>query len=140
MCRGIFTVGVVVTNGTFSANDKLGDYSRINARSSGISIIARCLTGLGPSGNDNSVLGGLYFNGSKIPHRASCIGSSNNIISEPGTAAAGVFNIQQCRALTTAAEGVYTCTMMNSSMMNESIRFGVYFSLRSESADLYPVT
>ena len=34
------------------------------------------------------------------------------------------------------AEGVYTCIMKNSSMVNESIRFGVYSSGRSESFDI----
>ena len=45
----------------------------------------------------------------------------------------------QCmnKDFSTSVEGIYTCVMINSSMMNESISFGVYFSGRSESLNLY---
>ena len=95
------------------------------------------MTGLGPSGsNDNAVLGGVYFNGSKIQHGKKCA-DSQVMLSKPGTKTAGVFNIKQCGSFSTTAEGIYTCTIENSSMMNESIRFGVYFTERSKSLDLY---
>ena len=44
----------------------------------------------------------------------------------------------QCMSknFSTSVEGIYTCVMMNSSMINESISFGIYFSGRSESVDL----
>ena len=142
--RGSFTVGVVLISGNnFDSANALTDYSYITdaGTSSGITFLGRCMTGLGPSGNDNGVLGGLYFNGSQIPNRASC--SSQDLIQpEPSTDAAGVINIHRCRQFNIAAEGVYTCTMMNSSMMNESVRFGIYFNVRSKSLGLcvYPIT
>ena len=47
----------------------------------------------------------------------------------------GVLNIRLCESkhLTTSTEGVYTCRLMNSSMMYQSVSVGVYFSGRSES-------
>ena len=146
MYRCVFTVGTAVIRGfNFNSANALTDYSHITARTIGTgaanAVIARCVTGLGPSGNDNGVLGGVYFNGSMIPNRATAC-TSGSVASvgvmqpEPGSGAAGVINIWQCGAFSTAAEGVYTCTMMNSAMMTESIRFGIYFSGRSESLDL----
>ena len=95
--------------------------------------ITRCVTGLGPNGTDNNTaLGGCYFDGTKIPF-AMC--NEFSAIVQPRVASnwAGVINIQQCRdKLTTDVEGVYTCIMLNSSMMNESILFGVYSIGRSK--------
>ena len=134
-------VGIALIGGDnpiISAN-AISDYSYVNARG-GVDIrIARCVTGLDPSATDNnSALGGVYFNGRRIPF-TSC-GENGAAIIQPRPASnlnnLGVINIAQCRALTTTAEGIYTCTMMNSSMMNESVRFGVYFIGRSESLDL----
>ena len=154
MYRGVFTVGIAVTqvmygpfnNSLISAN-ALTDYSYIYARNSihyhfGAQL-ARCVTGLGPTGTDsdaNDILGGLYFNGIKIPALAppfSCSYNSQMIQVRLGDSLAGVFNFHQCELLTTATEGVYTCTLTNSAMMNESVRFGIYFNGRSESLDLY---
>ena len=137
MFRGVFTVGVAITDGAgFALADTLTDYSYINARGgndNGVQL-ARCLTGLGPRSSNNGVLGGWYFNGNKIPNSATC---DATIQPRPGSVTAGIININQCGAFTTAAEGVYTCALMNSAMINESIRLGVYFSGRSESLDLY---
>ena len=92
------------------------------------------MTGLGPSGTDNnSVMGGLYFNGSRIPFAPCNNSSSATIQPSPATDIAGVIDVVQCRSFSTVDEGVYTCEMMNSLMMIESIRFGVYFTGRSES-------
>ena len=117
----------------------LTDYSYINARSIDPIVVrlARCLTGLGPSGNSNSVLGGLYFNGTMMPNSDEVSCTSTVIQVRPGNTIAGVINMRQCEAFSTTVEGIYTCTMMNSSMMNESVRFGIYFTGRSESLDLY---
>ena len=139
MYRGVFTVGVAITHGSsFALADALTDYSYINVGGSnvhGAPVIARCLTGLGPSGNDNSVLGGWWYpNGTKMPNRVVC---REIITSVPGGLAAGFINIHHCRAFTTADEGVYTCTMINSSMMNQSVRLGVYLTGRSGSLDFY---
>ena len=137
----IFTIGAAVTPGSnISSVNIATDYSRITARdgdSNGV-MLARCLTGLGPSGNDNGVLGGLYYNGIRIPNGGEQGPCASDVIQvRPGSNNAGVINIHQCGAISTAVEGIYTCTMMNSSMMNQSVRFGMYFSGRSESLDLY---
>ena len=140
MYRGVFTIGIALISGNnFDYANALTDYSYITdaGTSSGISFLGRCLTGLGPSGNNNGVLGGFYFNGNHIPNTASSCPSQDLIQPAPGTLAAGVINLRQCGQFNIAAEGVYTCTLMNSSMMNESIRFGIYFNRRSELFDLY---
>ena len=157
MYRGVFTVGVALievmynTDGTRGSNtltsaNALNEYSYVYARDSpgdNGAQLARCVTGLGPTSTDNDandILGGLYFNGNKIPalaSPASCSDNSEMIQARLGGSLAGVFNFQQCESLTTAAEGVYTCALMNSAMMNESVRFGVYFTGRSKSLDLY---
>ena len=141
MYRGVFTVGVAVTlNSLTDANDFLTDYSYIHASDSpgdGV-LLGRCVTGLGPGGDDNGVLGGWYFNGHMIRNsgeQASCL--SDVIQVRPGAKTAGVSNIHQCKAFSTSVEGIYTCTMMNSSMMNQSVRLGIYLNGRSESLDLY---
>ena len=142
MYRGVFTVGVAITSGSLIPDHILTDYSHVNARSGNGNgnFVARCLTGLGPTGTNsdaNNVLGGWYFNGTMIPNsdeQASC--SSDVIQARAGATTAGVINLHQCQQFSTAAEGVYTCTMMNSSMMNESFRFGAYFTGRSKSLKL----
>ena len=154
MYRGVFTVGVVVTRNSLTDDtDFLTDYSYVYASDSpgnGV-LLARCLTGLGPTRTDNNAnreLGGWYFNnGNMIPNSGvnQVCGSpaENNlpavgaIQAIPGLKTAGVSNLRQCDPFTIALEGIYTCTMRNSSMMNQSIRLGVYFSVRSESLDLY---
>ena len=145
MYRAVFTIGIAVTravpgnNAIVSANDISSDNSHTNDRNSR-GQIARCVTGLGPSDTeDNTILGGVYFNESGIPD-VGCDDMSSPIIRQQaaGLGNPGVINIIQCRTpFTTALEGIYTCTIMNSSMMEQSIRFGVYFSARSESLDLY---
>ena len=144
MYRSVFTLGVVVTRGfTVAQTNILTDYSYVTAKDGtgdGVWLV-RCLTGLGPSDNDSGVLGGLYFNGNRIPNGPIC--SSEGII-QPALEilTAGVTNVHQCEAFSTSVEGIYTCTMMNSSMMNELIRFGIYFAGRSESFDIsiYSIT
>ena len=150
MYRGVFTVGVAVTEVIYTGNtissqalassNALTDYSYVNARGgnpNGATLLARCLTGLGPNGtNDgaNGVLGGLYFKGTMISNSGElgpCT-TSDVIQVRPGGGIAGVTNILQCAAFTTDNEGVYTCTMMNSSMMNQSVRFHIYLNGRSE--------
>ena len=147
MYRGVLIVGVAVTrNSLTDADDFLTDYSYIYASDSPGSgvVLARCATGLGPTStsiNANSELGGWYFNGNMIPnsdvHDECNRQSVGAIQARPGAATAGVINLRQCDPFTIALEGIYTCTMMNSSMMNQSVRLGVYFSVRSESLDLF---
>ena len=53
----------------------------------------------------------------------------------------GVINLWNCETtLSPAAEGVYTCVILDSSMMNQTRRVGVYFSNRSESLGVHPIT
>ena len=133
------------SNAIVSAN-AIDDYSYVNARDSGITVsvqIARSVTGLGPNvSDDNSGLGGVYFNGSKLPFET-CSGSSRSIHPRAaGLNNLGVINVIQCSApFTTALEGIYTSIMVNSSMMEQSVRFGVYYTGRSESLIIiYPIT
>ena len=152
MYRGVFIVGVAAievmynADGTFSSGalipaNALTDYSYINARDGDPNgdLIARCLTGLGPTNTSmgaNGPLGGLYFNGNMIPNSGEQGPCSSDVIQvRPGANIAGVTNFHQCEAFSTSVEGIYTCTMMNSSMMDQSVRFGVYFTGRSELLD-----
>ena len=143
MYRSVFTVGVAVTRTSLYLTDILTDYSYVNARSGYGSgqFVARCLTGLGPTSTNssaNGALGGFYFNGTMIPNSGEGASCSSNVIQvRPGSWLAGIVNMHKCGYFSTATEGVYTCTMMNSSMMNQSVRFGVYFTGRSESLDLH---
>ena len=147
MYRGVFTVGVAVTmpvtNDNLNSANAIADYSYITASDApfgnmGIQI-ARCVTGLGPrsSSENNGDLGGLYFNGIMITNSNTQTCGSDVIQVRPGGSVAGLANIHQCASLTTATEGVYTCTMRNSSMMDQSVRFGLYLSGKSELLDLY---
>ena len=135
----VITIGVAVTDSTSSLAGVLTN-SYINAPGNDV-LIARCLTGLGPSGtsnNANGVLGGWYFNGTMIPNSGEQGPCASDVIQvRPGANTAGISNIRQCGAFSTSVEGIYTCTMMNSSGMNQSVRLGVYFAVRSESLDLY---
>ena len=111
----------------------LNDYSVIylNGTEQNRGILFRCVSGLGSSGrNNNSVIGDLYFNNKPLPGDT-CNGfvvaeGANNLDRYPG-----VYNARLCRNLTTTTEGVYTCILMNSSMMYQSMSVGVYFSGRS---------
>ena len=145
MYRGVFTVGVALTRDSLTdANDFLTDYSYIHASdspgSNGV-LLARCMTGLGPTGTSNDVLGGWYFGGTMIPNSGETVQCGNPAVSaiqaRLGGINAGVINMRQCRTFTNIEEGIYTCTMRNSSMVEQSIRLGVYFTGRSESLELY---
>ena len=106
-------------------------------------VISRCSTGLGPSvSNNNTVLGGWYFNGHAVPigHGKKCFGPTFEIRGANNRWYPGVINLYLCGTFTTTEEGVYSCIMMNSAMMNQTMRVGVYFSGRSESLDMYPIT
>ena len=148
MYRSVFTVGVALTrNSLIDADDFLTDYSYIHASyspgSNGV-LLARCLTGLGPYGTysvSNAESGGWDFNGTMIPNSGAYTECDHPAVgaiqSRFGFSTAGVINLRRCDPFIIALEGIYTCTMMNSAMMNQSIRLGVYFTGRSESLDLY---
>ena len=131
---GVALIGVKPDNNDIVSANALSNYSYVNtADSNSISIqIARCVSGMGPSGtDDNTALGRCYFNGTRKPF-LKCVDSSAIIQPNVAGRLTGVINILQCRALTTDVEGIYTCVLLNSLMINESIRFGVYFTGRSE--------
>ena len=147
---GIALIGVVPVaggNALVSANS-FTNYSYVNARNGTITQgvqIARCVTGLGPSvSDDNYAVGGLDFTRNRI-RNGRCTDSFSAIV-QPQPAllkSLGVINIQQCTEFSTSVEGIYICVMMNSSMMNESLSFGVYFNGRCESPDCvctYPIS
>ena len=140
MYRGVFTVGVAVAdNQPFASAIALTDYSYITTSGSSRMLLARCLTGLGPNEARvlaNEVLGGWYFKGTKISNGPQCTQAGAIIQPIPGASVAGLISIYQCQQFTTATEGVYTCTISNSSMMDQSVRLGIYLNGRSESLDL----
>ena len=101
----------------------------------------RCASGLGPFGNDpNTALGGWYFNSKKISVLQGCKGPVFEVRQANPNKYPGVINLYLCKTFTVTEEGVYSCIMTNSSMMNETTRVGVYLSSRSESIDMYPIT
>ena len=143
MYRGVFTVGVAITDGQrFAFAIALTNYSYITTSGSSRMLLARCLTGLGPDGPNstralaNEVLGGWYFKGTKIPNGPQCTQAGALIQPIPGASVAGLIALYQCGQFTTSTEGVYTCIIRNSAMMNESVRLGIYLNGRSESLDL----
>jgi len=98
---------------------------------SGIGLLFRCASGLVPSGNSSIELGGIYFRGTMI-HNGICDGP---VIQPRGanlSSFVGVVDVHLCRALTADDEGVYTCTMRNSSMELQSLRVGVYLTGRGK--------
>ena len=140
-CLG--TLGIAVTGASDISTDLVSsnqhtDYSYIphNVMLDPHKAILRCATGLGPSGSDNNtVLGGWYFNGSQIPIGSNCNGPVFEVRGATVMNNPGVISLYLCGTFTTTEEGVYSCIMMNSSMMEENMRVAVYFSGRSELLD-----
>ena len=121
-------------NNLVQASNVLDDYSviyiNVNVRGIMEGILFRCVTGLGPSDSNNEI-GNLYFNGMLLP-KSDCSG----YVKAKGAKLkrySGVLNARVCRNFTTSTEGIYTCTLTNSSMMNQSMSVGVYFNVRSKS-------
>ena len=120
------------------ASNVVNDYSYIllNGSERNNHILFRCFTGLGPTGTDtNNVIGDLYYNNMVLADGVCTSGfiqaeGAGNIARFPGT-----YNVRVCNSgtLTTSTEGVYTCTLTNSSMMAQSVSIGLYLSGRSES-------
>ena len=102
--------------------------------------ILRCASGLGPGRNigTNLGLGGWYFNGIQISSGDNCGGAVFEVRSAGVRNYPGVINLYLCGTFTTTEEGVYSCIVMNSSMMEQTMRVGVYLSGRSESLNMYP--
>ena len=117
------------------ASNVLDDYTYIllDGSEQNNFILFRCATGLGPSGDEsNDVIGDIYYNNMALPD-----GVCSGVIQAEGTRNLfifpGVYQARTCGTLTTSTEGVYTCTLTNSSMMDQSVSIGIYFSGRSES-------
>ena len=117
-----------------SSANVLGDYTYIliDGSEANDGILFRCSTGLGPSGGDsNDVVGDMYLNNMLLANQM-CNGfvipQGPNVMRFPGT-----YQARICGTFTTSTEGIYTCTLTNSSMMDQSVSIGVYFSGRSES-------
>ena len=142
-------LGVVLTGGTEGtiaggmgdgtniprANNILDNYTYIfhDGYEANYAILFRCATGLGPSDTDsNDVIGDMYLNNMLLTDQV-CNGFV--IAQGVGNTARfpGVYQARVCGILTTSTEGVYTCTLTNSSMMDQSVSIGIYFSGRSES-------
>ena len=108
----------------------VNDYSYINAANSN-SLIARCVTGLGPEETDNNELGKWYFDRDVIINgecnESNAVQSNGALISDY----VGIINLLQCGTYSTNMEGIYTCTVMDSLRMEQSVRLGVYFPGRS---------
>ena len=121
------------SSNTVGSSNIVDDYSAIRCnvnRPNG--VLFRCVTGLGPGGNSNEELGHISFNGVQISHGL-CDGP---VVQPRGTKLfhyIGVINLELCSTFTADEEGVYTCTIRNSSMVDETVRVGVYLPVRSES-------
>ena len=122
-------------NNRVQASNVLDDYSVIYLNGEeDEGILFRCVTGLGPTCDDdgkicgNRRLGNFFYNDLLLTN---C--SSSVEVQEPNASRLpGVLNAALCGPPTTSTEGVYTCTLMNSSMMYQSMSVGIYFSGRSK--------
>ena len=151
MCKGtillnnsVTYVGVKIANFmTIDETDDiiienvLDDYSviYINDGEAISGRLFRCVTGLGPTdSSSNDEIGDLYFNNS-LSNTCNGFVEARGANSDKNPGVLGVLNVRLCggEELTTSTQGVYTCRLMNSSMMYQSVSVGVYFSGRSES-------
>ena len=89
------------------------------------------MTGLGPSGNDNTALGIWLLHRTRIPY-----GECDGPVVQPRGANindfVGVVDLYQCGEFTAAVEGVYECIIRISTRASRLARVGVYFSDRRE--------
>jgi len=144
MCiLGIAVTGAANIYTDLVSSNQITDYSFVTQPFSldKYNVILRCASGLGPSsGSANAPLGGWYFNGTQILVYRGCLYGILIPVVYKSIRHPGVINLYFCGTFTTSEEGVYSCIMRNSSMMNQTMRVGVYFRGRSESLDMYPIT
>jgi len=121
------------------SDNQLDDYSYLtedNFILDNSGVLLRCASGLGPtSSNNNSILGGFYFRGMQIIIRSANSCMTNSVFEVCSNASGrypGVINLYPCGPLSPDEEGVYSCMMMDSSMMVQTTRVGLYLSGRSE--------
>ena len=132
------TIAMSMGDGTnFPSADNILDnytYVLLNGSEKNDAILFRCATGLGPSNADtNDDIGALYHNNMLLADNM-----CNGFVTAQGPNTfrfPGLYQARVCGSLTTGTEGVYTCTLTNSSMMDQSVSIGVYFSGRSKSHD-----
>ena len=129
-------LGIAITGGyestrnnAVATSNRINDYLFVSPFATG--LLFRCITGLGPSTNNNNDLGALYFNGQEIPN-GQCNGPVIQARGATIRSFVGVLNAFLCRTLRESTEGSYTCTIRNSSLVYESISVGVYYTGRSE--------
>ena len=145
-CYAGITATRIPTSGSTPATDlisanQIDDYSFLTEPFTldNFDVMLRCLTGLGPSGGaNNAALGGWYFGGAQIAVAQPC-GSVFQVRSGNPNNFPGLINLYPCGPLSPDEEGVYSCRMMNSSMMVQTTRVGLYLSGRSELLDMYPI-
>ena len=94
-------------------------------------LLFRCVTGLGPTSDDNAETSALYFKNLRV-HHGECNGPVVQARGATISNFVGVINVLLCERFTTREEGVYRCLMRNSDMVDESVRVGVYLRGRSE--------
>jgi len=73
----------------------------------------------------------LYLNSTKITN-GECDGPRIQQRGATVSEYVGAINVFLCRDFTIDDEGIYTCTMRNSSNVKESAKVGVYFPTRSK--------
>ena len=138
-CTHVLGIAIIEASGVGTdlvSSSQLTDYSFIIQPFSfdEFNAILRCVTGLGPSGSEiNPSLGEWYFNGLMLPFQDDCLGPE--ILEARGARVRnfpGVINLYLCFSFTTTEEGIYECRMRNSSMIEETMRVGVYIGGRSE--------
>ena len=139
IANNFYILGIEIT---VNNNQTISDYSYITASDMIVNplIIARCVTGLSPSGDDNSEVGGWLFNGSAVPSGGEC--NDSNVIESNGAPISdnvGVIDLFQCGTLSISSEGIYTCET-NNAMMDQSIRLGLYLTTRSKLLNMYSVS
>ena len=136
----VYILGIAII---ISSNQTVSDYSYITARDmiANPLMIARCVTGLGPSGDDNSELGRWLFNGNDVPS-GEC--NDSNVIESNGAPISdyiGVIDLFQCGTFSNSSEGIYTCTTeSNNAMTEQSISLGIYFATRSKLLNMYSIS
>ena len=145
----VYILGIAMTGASDISTDlvssnQITDYSFVthDVALDPFNVILRCASGLGPSGSyTNTALGGWYFNGIQIPvpNRTLCDDVVFEVRGARGRNYPGVINLYLCGTFTTTEEGIYSCIMMNSSITNQIMRVGVYFSGRSKLLNMYPI-
>ena len=121
----ILSIGTAITGMSLNSNQTV-TYVNTEDTNVDLQVIARCVTGL-PSDSSNTELGGWYFNGNEVPS-GEC---NDSVVQSDETAVVGVIDLSQCGTFSTAMEGVYTCYIVNSLMIEQSISLGLYFTGRS---------